>query len=201
MTIAKSNDAPIVFADQQVPTGLQTDLKGAYQSKNLQTVQVALEQLSTKWNLDDHKSQEGLLNVVNNTKLLGRWQLLQKSPLVIADVGHNAEGLTYNMNQLQKEYQGRVFLMLGFVSDKNLESLTHLFPTDATYISCEANNLRSTSKQTLHNWFNNKQFNTKWIDGSIHEQLQQLMPELVPHDTLYIGGSTFVVAEIFDFFS
>lgn len=199
--IAESNKAPIVFADQQKPTNYKTDLKGTYQEKNLQTVHVVLEQLATLWNLEESKNQDGLIHVVNNTKLLGRWQQLQEAPKVIADVGHNAEGLAYNMKQLKKEQQGAVFLMLGFVSDKNLETLANILPINATYISCKANNPRSKSKQTIHNWLINNNFNTQWVEGTIHQQLEEIVPKLLPTDTLYIGGSTFVVAEIFDFFS
>ena len=193
--------APITFADQQPRTEFTTDLKGAYQQRNLQTAAIAMAQLKSCYSINDEQTAKGFQSVIPSTNLMGRWQVLQKQPKIITDVGHNAEGLGYNMAQLELERQGKLTLLLGFVSDKDLDSIAHLLPKDATYIAAQPDNLRAIAKDEVDQWFNKQQLKAEWLEGSIHQQLKTLMASLSPSDTLYVGGSTFVVAECLDFFS
>ena len=86
------------------------------------------------------------MNVVENTNLKGRWQVLQESPKVICDTAHNTEGLTLTMKQLKKENYNNLHIVLGVVSDKKLDDVLGLFPKNARYYFCQPNIPRSQSK-------------------------------------------------------
>src|SRR5690606_15421314 len=99
--IAQANEAPIYFAKDDNQTDLyQTDLKGIYQKQNVQTAQTALRILAKQIDIDEESIKKGLANVVKNTKLFGRWQVLNEKPLVVADTAHNAHGLQQTMRQV-----------------------------------------------------------------------------------------------------
>ncbi len=196
--VAKTLKSPIHIAEYASPY-FTTDLRGAYQRQNLKTTLTALDHLP-QFNLNKTTINKGLNTVVQQTALMGRWQQLSSKPLCIADLGHNEEGLTYNMKQLQNEAQGDCYLLLGFVNDKNLSRILDLFPSRWTYIPAEANNRRAIPLKELNSHFTDKGLKTIHISGTIHQQLSELIDILKPTDTLYIGGSTFVVAEALDFF-
>ena len=128
---AKETNSEIFFAsdDEKV---YQTDLLGAYQKKNSKTAVAAIKQLKG-FQVSDKNISEGLLTVVKNTNLKGRWQILQEKPKVICDTGHNKEGLKIVLNQLKKEKYKKLHIVLGVVSDKKLEEVLPLFPKEAIY--------------------------------------------------------------------
>lgn len=199
--IANEKQAPIQFVDQNTEIEYQTDLKGLYQAKNILTVQTALKVLTEDWNLNKTQIQGGLNAVVKNTGLRGRWETIQKEPLIIADVGHNKEGLAYNMTQLKKIQRGELKILLGFVNDKNIDSVLEILPKEAEYWVCQAQIERAMDATELYNKLIHKGFNCKLFTDSIFEILKGETKKLNPANTLYIGGSTFVVAESLDFFS
>ena len=197
-TAAKKNHAPIVFAsDNQFPD-LESELKGSYQLKNKATVQQAIRVLNQKTDFEIPEAAliSGIKNVIRNTGLLGRWQIIQESnPKIVCDTGHNKEGLTYVMRQLKEEQYKQLHIVLGVVSDKDLNSVLPLFPEDAVYYFSKPDVPRGLSEEdlqqkALHFGLHGKNFK------KISQALNAAKKASDPEDLIFVGGSTFVVAEI-----
>ena len=135
------------------------------------------------------------MQVVKNTNLKGRWQVLQENPKVICDTAHNKEGLRIVLHQLERESYKKIHIVLGFVSDKNLGELLPLFPKEARYYFCKPNILRGLSEIDLQ-----KKATAFNLDGkkysSVALALESALLNANQQDIIYVGGSTFVVAEI-----
>ena len=190
---AKAMGAEIIFASQDTNT-YNTDLLGAYQKKNTRTAVAAIRHL-IEFKVSQNNIQNGLLHVVKNTHLKGRWQLLQETPSVICDTAHNKEGLSLVLDQLQEEHYKELHIVLGVVSDKNLEDILPLFPKNARYYFCKPNVPRGMSEAILYNKsikFNlvGKKFT------SVTKAYKEALLNANQEDIIYVGGSTFVVAEI-----
>ncbi len=172
----------------------QTDLLGNYQLKNVKTAALAIRKL-THFNVKENHIEKGFLNVVKNTGLKGRWQILQESPKVICDTAHNKEGLLLTINQLKKEKYNNLHIVLGVVSDKKLEAVLGLFPNNARYYFCEPNIPRALDVDDLKEKANVfKLFGNKY--NSVNEAYNSAKENAEAEDLIYVGGSTFVVAEI-----
>lgn len=194
--LAKINNSKIVFADQIQTENHKTDLLGTYQAKNVQTVISTINKLKEKgFNVSDKSLKSGLLNVVKNTKLLGRWQILQEHPKVILDTAHNKEGLECTMDQLVKEDFNKLHIVFGVVKDKNLDSIIDLLPKEATYYFCKPNISRGMNVVDLETYFKENGFKGKAY-CSVNESYKTALNSADPNDLIYVGGSTFVVAEI-----
>ena len=121
-TIAKENRSQIVYADQAKNESYSTDLKGSYQSKNVNGVLESVKILQQKsFKISNLDIEKGLLNSIKNTGLKGRWQVLQVAPKVICDTAHNKEGLALAIKQLLKEDFESLHIVFGVVNDKDLE--------------------------------------------------------------------------------
>ncbi len=194
--IALEKEAPIFVAEQLVTENYQTDLKGIYQLKNVKTVVQALRLLKEKgFVISEENLKNGLLNVVKNTGLLGRWQVLQQTPKVICDTGHNKEGLHYVFKQLKEEDFEQLHIVLGVVNDKDLSSILPLFPKDATYYFCKPTIPRGLPAEILQK--KASEYNLKGtICASVNEAYKNALKAASDKDLIFIGGSTFVVAEV-----
>lgn len=126
MTVAKEREAPIVFASQIVDEVFTSDLKGFYQEQNKKGVLATLKCLEG-FNISFEAIQQGFLNTVKNTGLLGRWQQLNEIPKVICDTAHNLDGLIYVMRQLTNEVYDQLYMVIGFVKDKILMKYSLFF--------------------------------------------------------------------------
>jgi len=127
--IANEMASPLFLASSNIEDNYQSDLKGVYQVYNIKTAIQTINILKAKdFNISNENIKEGLQNVVKNTGLLGRWQILQEQPKVICDTGHNKEGLKYVFNQLAQESFDNLHIVLGVVNDKDLNSILPLFP-------------------------------------------------------------------------
>ena len=184
----------IVFASDNKEISFETDLLGSYQQKNIKTAVTAIAKLSS-FRVNEEHIQKGLSNVVYNTNLKGRWQILQESPKVICDTAHNKEGLQYVLKQLQEEDYETLHVVLGVVSDKNLEEVLPMFPTQAVYYFCKPNIPRGLSEKKLSE--EAKKYN---LEGEVFNSVQNAYNESLilssVKDLIYVGGSTFTVAEI-----
>ncbi|UAM96812.1 bifunctional folylpolyglutamate synthase/dihydrofolate synthase [Polaribacter litorisediminis] len=190
---AKENNSVLIFASDDDKV-YQTDLLGDYQKANSKTAATAIKYLKG-FEVFEKNIIAGLLNVVKNTNLKGRWQILQENPSVICDTAHNTEGLTLVLNQLKQEKYIKLHMVLGFVSDKKLEDVLPLFPKDATYYFCRPNIPRGLNEVVLQEkaaHFNliGKKYTT------VQKALQNALNNANQGDMIYVGGSTFVVAEI-----
>ncbi|SOU86411.1 bifunctional folylpolyglutamate synthase/dihydrofolate synthase [Tenacibaculum dicentrarchi] len=193
--IDKANEcnAKIVFASDQ-DYSYKTDLLGDYQSKNVKTAVKAISQLKD-FVISEQNIKNGLLQVVKNTNLKGRWQILQQHPKVICDTAHNKEGLIYTLGQLKKEQYKNLHIVLGVVSDKDLAAILPMFPQNARYYFCKPNIIRGLSEKKLKGTA--EVFNLIGeLFSSVNEAFESAKTQANSEDCIYIGGSTFVVAEI-----
>lgn len=195
-SIAIKNEASIYFADQLIEKEYPSDLQGAYQKHNIKTaIQTIYEAQKRGFKISDSNIKDGLLSVIKNTKLNGRWQILQEEPKIICDTAHNKEGLNYTMKQLNEETFNKLHLVIGVVNDKSLNTIIDLFPKDAIYYFCKPAILRGLDASVLKHQFENKNRVGKAYD-SVNEALNSAKNTADKTDVIYIGGSTFVVAEI-----
>ena len=195
--VASRNNSEIYFADKEKHILYQSDLKGSYQKKNVSAVVRTIDVLRDlgEFIVSDKSVHDGLLKVVENTGLLGRWQLLQESPRIICDTAHNREGLTYTMDQLAKTSYERLHIVFGVVSDKDLSTIIPLMPKDANYYFCKPNVPRGMSVDLLEQCFTEAGFSgTRY--NTVNDALQAAKIAANEDDLIYVGGSTFVVAEV-----
>jgi dihydrofolate synthase/folylpolyglutamate synthase len=194
--LSRKLNAPLHKAYDFKVMPMVSDLQGEYQKNNKRSVQVAISVLQNHgFAVGIQHIAKGLKNVVGNTGLLGRWQVLQKEPKVICDVGHNKEGLTYVLEQLAREDFNALHIVLGVVSDKDLSTLLPLFPTYATYYFCKPDVPRGMPAADLS--AEAIKFHLKGeMYGSVSNALKAAKQAANQEDMIFVGGSTFVVAEI-----
>ncbi|PRZ21104.1 dihydrofolate synthase/folylpolyglutamate synthase [Flavobacterium granuli] len=194
---AKETNSAIYFAADLISESYPSDLIGDYQIHNkktvLQTIAVLNEAKEFKISTENIKS--GLLKVVKNTGLQGRWQQLGESPKIICDTAHNKDGLEIVLNQIKKESFDTLHIVLGVVNDKDLEEILTLFPKKAKYYFCKPNISRGLDAQILQQ--KAAEFRLKGeVYNSVSESYKKAVQNAAKSDFIYIGGSTFVVAEI-----
>ncbi len=196
VTLSRKRNATLHKAYDFDILSMESDLKGSYQKNNIRTVQTAFSVLQGKEiKVGIQHIAKGLKKVVQNTGLLGRWQVLQENPKIVCDTGHNKEGLTYVMEQLSREQYDHIHIVLGVVSDKDLSSILPLFPSYAHYYFCKPNIARGMEVQQLRKEANNHNLKGKAYP-SVNEALQVAKKVAGDDDLIFVGGSTFVVAEI-----
>ncbi|CAH8285110.1 dihydrofolate synthase/folylpolyglutamate synthase [Mariniflexile fucanivorans] len=194
--LAKKNNANIVFADKEKTESFTSDLTGIYQSKNIVTVVQTVKELQKKgFNISYENIKQGLLKVVKNTGLMGRWQTLQTNPKVVCDTGHNRDGLSYVMKQLSNEEFDALHIVFGVVNDKDLSSIIDLLPKKATYYFCKPDIPRGLDANQLKITLNGCGLKGEAYE-SVNEAYKHALDKASSEDFIFIGGSTFVVAEI-----
>jgi len=214
--IAKEKNAPFYFAEDfysiskkgiqdkvsyEVIEGekfflIEMDLKGNYQQKNLtgilQTIAV-LQKLG--YRITQSHINYGLGQIVKNTGLKGRWQVLGKDPWIICDTGHNEDGLKYIIEQLNEYTYNQLYMIIGMVNDKEISKVLNLFPKYAQYIFCQADIPRALEADLLAN-----KAAAHGLKGivikNVNEAIEWAKKNALENDLIFIGGSTFVVAEI-----
>ena len=193
LTKATEMKASISFASED-HTEYKTDLLGDYQKSNTKTAVAAIKKLQG-FSVSDENIKAGLQNVVNNTQLKGRWQILQQHPTVICDTAHNKEGLQIAMNQLIRQEYKKLHIVLGVVSDKKVADIFPFFPKNAQYYFCKPNIPRGLSEDVLQ-----QQAAAFGLQGktfsSVKKALKTALKSANQQDIIYVGGSTFVVAEV-----
>ena len=186
--------APIIWADAVEVKPFPTDLTGLYQKKNIQTTVVALQTLNLD-QLNEAHIRLGLQKVVSNTHLKGRWQILDNNPLVVADVTHNAAGFAYVIEQIKQTPYDKLHLVLGFVQYKDLELIFSQLPRDASYYFCAPNMVRAEEVSVLMK-LAEKYTLIAEVFNSVDLAYKSAAKNADNSDFIYVGGSTFVVAEI-----
>lgn len=194
--LAKNNKSKIMFADKEETETFTSDLTGIYQSKNIVTVVKSVKELQNKgFNISHQNIKEGLLQVVKNTGLMGRWQTLQTNPKVVCDTGHNRDGLNYVMKQLSNEVFDTLHIVFGVVNDKDLTSIIDILPKNATYYFCKPDIPRGLDAKELKSILNGYGLKGEAYI-SVNEAYNNALDKASLNDFIFIGGSTFVVAEI-----
>jgi len=194
--LAKTVNAPIFIAEQLIGETYETDLLGMYQLNNIKTaVQCLLLLDQMGFEISHDLIKEGLKNVSRNTGLQGRWQVLGENPKVICDTAHNREGLLMVMSQLDQEVFKNLHIVLGVVNDKDLGNILTLMPKKANYYFCKPDIPRGLSAKLLKEEALRYQ-----LDGNIFESVdaayRDALEKAESDDLIFIGGSTFVVAEL-----
>ncbi|MFD1315425.1 bifunctional folylpolyglutamate synthase/dihydrofolate synthase [Namhaeicola litoreus] len=193
---AKLENAPIFFASDEKIGDYPCDLHGDYQKKNIAGVLKSVEILrNLSLTISESHIRNGLAHVISNTGLKGRWQVLLENPKVICDTAHNKEGLEIVLAQLKKEKASRYFFVLGFVKEKNLQDVLTLFPKEADYFFCKPDIPRGMDQNELQNIA--LQFGLIGKSyPSVIVAYNAALSKAGSNDLIYVGGSTFVVAEM-----
>jgi dihydrofolate synthase/folylpolyglutamate synthase len=194
---AQEHHSEIFFASDEIIEDYPSALIGHYQIFNKKTVLKTIRVIQSigKYKISELHIKDGFFNVVKNTGLQGRWQQLQKSPKVICDTAHNSDGLKLVLKQvLQQEYK-HLHIVIGVVNDKELDAILPLFPTNATYYFCKPNIPRGLDATILKE----KAFENNLIGevySSVSDAYITAKRNAAEEDFIFVGGSTFVVAEI-----
>ncbi len=194
--LAADRQAPLVVADQEHNSRFETDLVGSYQKKNLQTTLKTIELLQKeRFEISETHIRDGLLHVIDNTGLKGRYQVLRENPKVICDTAHNREGLELVLDQVMKEGAKALHFVLGFVNDKDLDTVLPLFPGDANYYFCRPDIPRGLDSEVLLQNAEKYGLKGQCFEG-VGQAYSAALASAGPKDLVYAGGSTFVVAEM-----
>ncbi|WP_448635677.1 bifunctional folylpolyglutamate synthase/dihydrofolate synthase [Pedobacter panaciterrae] len=175
---------------------LLLDLTGTYQLKNILTVIQAVETLrALDFKIDNDALYAALKEVKGLTGLMGRWQILSKNPLIVCDTGHNIAGITEVMQNINDTPHNKLHVVIGMVKDKDISGVLNLLPAKATYYFCQPQLERALPAQELASEAENhglKGFVFPTVELAINAAKKNANAD----DLIYIGGSTFVVAEI-----
>ena len=175
---------------------LSCELKGNYQRKNIPTVLETIPALRTAGlHITDEQVRAGISRVITNTGLYGRWQTLSQSPLTICDTGHNIDGITEIVQQLQKCQYKRLHFVIGMVNDKDVDHVLCILPKDAIYYFTKASIPRAMNEEVLA-----EKARTAGLQGlcypTVATAYEAARQNATKQDMIYIGGSTFIVAEV-----
>ncbi|GAB2501295.1 bifunctional folylpolyglutamate synthase/dihydrofolate synthase [Algoriphagus taiwanensis] len=215
---AKESGASITFADQKIKVEkvgteakglanyqisengksfyLEFGLMGNYQKYNLPGILEAVNQLREKgWQIPEQALKKGLKEVASMTGLKGRWQVLGEKPTIIADTGHNEPGIREILAQLQTYSFDQLWMVIGMVQDKDVRKILELLPKDAQYVFSQASIPRAMPADILAQKAEEAGLKGKVIP-SVNEALLFVQKNAGRNDLIFVGGSTFVVAEI-----
>jgi dihydrofolate synthase / folylpolyglutamate synthase len=176
--------------------GLKLDLKGKYQHRNLPTVLKTIDILQEKgWNISENNIYNGLSLVVKNTGLQGRWQIIGNNPLIVADTAHNADGISEVVKQIEQTPFRKLHIIFGMVSDKDPEGVLRLLPKGAEYYFTKANIPRALAEDRLE--ADAAKMGLKGYKfHSVADAFKAAVGNAGKDDLIFVGGSTFVVAEV-----
>jgi dihydrofolate synthase/folylpolyglutamate synthase len=194
ISLAQQHNSKIIFADKEIHNSFTTSLLGNYQFKNMKGVLAVLGELSG-FQIEQTHIKSGLQKVVENTRLMGRWQILGEAPKVVCDTAHNSEGLSYVLQQISQQEFKALHIVLGFVKEKNLDVILPLFPVNAIYYYARPDIPRGLDVEVLF-----EKANEIGLKGTVFNSVRQAYDAALKNaskdDFIFIGGSTFVVAEV-----
>ncbi len=170
-------------------------LAGDYQDRNIQAVYCSALELRKAFSISDMNIINGVKDTVKQTGLAGRWQILRHDPLVLCDTAHNKEGLEIVLGQLSRISRTNLHIVLGFVNDKDLNSVLPLFPKDARYYFTRASIPRALDNEILK-----REAERYGLSGGSYTDARSALAAATGNaqksDVIFVGGSTFVVAEV-----
>jgi dihydrofolate synthase / folylpolyglutamate synthase len=215
--IAEENNSPIFFAQDEYSIDINSKnsnalelniqnktqalsvisgLNGVYQKSNILGIYTVCQRLKTKkYKITESTFQNGIKNIVKNTGLKGRWQILARKPMTICDTGHNTHALKITLEKLKSSAYSKLHIILGFVNDKDVDGVFKLLPPFATYYFCGFDSFRALKPNELGNYA--QKYNLKYsIHADVNMAKNAAEKAADKNDLIFIGGSTFVVAEI-----
>ncbi|WP_075591143.1 bifunctional folylpolyglutamate synthase/dihydrofolate synthase [Labilibacter marinus] len=218
--VASRNSAPIYYTDQEwdIPVAmngvdatqvlqvykkdkliyadLKLDLLGVYQQKNIKTVLQTIDVIGSKgFLIGENHIYAGLKNVIRNTGLMGRWQVLGANPAIICDTGHNVEGVSQLVEQIKQTAHKNLHIVWGMVNDKDITKVLQLLPANANYYFAKPNIPRGLDAEEL-NREAQKVGLQALVCTSVNDAVKKAKKNAASNDLIFIGGSTFVVAEV-----
>jgi dihydrofolate synthase/folylpolyglutamate synthase len=216
ITRANGNQSPIYFADDTYRAeftehgtainlfkntstfllDVDLQLKGKYQCKNLPGVLKTIDILNEKgWTISINHIQKGLEQVIDQTGLKGRWQILAQKPYTVCDTAHNLDGVREILDQIRQHPHQELYIIWGMVKDKSRVEILSLLPKDACYFFCQASIPRALDAEILQQDATQHGLHGEVI-RSVNDALRKARERAGEEDMIYIGGSTFVVAEL-----
>lgn len=194
---AKELCAPICFAEDnpyENAADLMTDLQGAYQRKNANTILTAIANLP-ELSISNDNIRRGLANVCTLTGLKGRWQTLAQHPLTICDTGHNVAGWKYLSRQIAQQPCDALHIVFGMVDDKDIDTVMDMLPKNAKYYFTKAETHRAVNEMVLR-----EKAEERSLSGSTYSSVAQaynaVKKNAKDNDFVFIGGSSYVVADL-----
>jgi len=198
-TITPKETAPLLVVNalsSKQNLELALDLRGSYQVKNLAGVLTAVDELREQgFKISEENLKTALKQVSSLTGLQGRWQTLQQEPLVICDTGHNEDGIKEVLKNITNTAHQNLHMVWGMVKDKDIAKILALLPKDAIYYFCQPNIPRGKPTEELAQEAQKYQLKGQAYT-SVAEAYQQALSHAKPNDLVFVGGSTFVVAEV-----
>lgn len=185
-----------LYDEQTMFTRVRSSVKGEYFKKNLPTILESVKELTDGgFDVKPKSITNGIKNVVSNTGLRGRWQKLNDSPLTVCDVAHNEDGLREVFKQIAGEAYDKLHVVFGTVEDKKLDNVLSILDKNALYYFCRANIPRGLDAHKLQHLAHGYGLIGEVYD-SVSLAIAAAQNEAEGDDMIFIGGSTFVVAEI-----
>lgn len=193
---AHKMQAPVYFAEEySMPDPLPDfELRGNYQQKNLRTILCAARHLPFA-DCQSAIEKGALMRVSSNTGLMGRWQTLQKEPLVICDTGHNVAGWQYLAPQIEAQPCRQLRIVFGMVDDKDLDTVLQLLPKQAIYYFTQADNHRAIPAESVAGQAARHQLQGRAFPA-VADAYRQALADARPDDFIFVGGSSYVVADL-----
>jgi dihydrofolate synthase / folylpolyglutamate synthase len=196
LTIEGKQSMNIGSNEMVVYPDLHVDLLGIYQRFNVPTVLKTIDVLNENgWNLTENSIRRGLVNTIRNTGLMGRWQVIGYNPLTICDTGHNPAGIKLVVEQINQTAWEKLHIVIGMVNDKDQNEVLSLLPVSAQYYFTKATIPRATDPEELS--IKAAKFG---LIGKCYPFVRQALSEALANagknDLVFVGGSTFVVAEV-----
>ena len=192
---AENSDNGLLYETREYGC-LQGELGGYYQIKNTNTILHALSQLiALEYAIKEENIRHGFARVNELTGLMGRWQKLSDHPLLICDTGHNTGGITYITQQIKSIVYDHLHIVIGMVNDKDIRGVLNLLPQDATYYFTKASVKRALPEEELKRTA--REFG---LHGNTYptvtEAVRAAQEKSLPKDFIFVGGSSFIVADL-----
>jgi len=192
-----TSDFRLPTSDFRPPTSdFLLDLTGSYQLKNIKTVLSVVEELRRQgFLISDDQVATALKQVKKLTGLHGRWEILNREPLTICDTGHNPEGIAEVLKSIAQVEYDHLHIVMGMVNDKDLSKVLNMLPKDAAYYFCKPDIPRGLEAKSLK-----QQAASFGLLGeaypSVIDAFCVAQKNAGNNDLVFVGGSTFVVAEV-----
>ena len=193
---SKELESDLYLAKDSVLKDYSSDLKGSFQKKNIQGVVKSISVLK-EYEISDNNIEKGLLNVVKNTGLRGRWEIINHNPKTIIDVGHNSEAFQLNIEEIKKTSFNKLRIVIGFVEGKDYKKILNLFPKNTFFYLCQPKIKRALSVKEIFSYCENNGLKSK-LFMSVKSAYENCKNESNENDLIFICGSNFVISELIE---
>lgn len=192
----KYNENGHIIYQSPLIKDLDGELSGTYQVKNANTILNALYKLiELGYNINEENIRFAFKYVCETTGLMGRWQKLEEKPTIICDTGHNIGGIEYIAKQLSIMKYDKLHIVIGMVNDKDINGVLSLLPQKASYYFTQASVKRALPAEEIKE-LGNKHGLIGNAYKNVKEALDAAKQNASENDLIFVGGSTFIVADL-----